>query len=84
MAKFWIKQFFQNPRICARICLGRVLNIFSVLDMPGFWIWKDSEYARITQGSKYMAQYVWTGCEYAWNVLIFNNRQGSEYVSCNT
>ena len=21
--------------------------------MPGFWIWKDSEYARITQGSKY-------------------------------
>ena len=40
---------------------------------PGFGIWKSSRYARITQGSKY-AEYVW----------IFNNRQDSEYVSCNT
>ena len=54
--------------------------IYWVLNMPGFWIWKDSEYARITQGSKYAT--IWLNMyEYIW---IFNNRQGSEYVSCNT
>ena len=36
-----------------RICLDRVLTISRVLNMPGFWIWEGSEYARITQGSKY-------------------------------
>ena len=34
-------------------CLDIVLNISWVLNMPGFWIWEDSEYARITQGSKH-------------------------------
>ena len=55
--------------------------------MPGIWIWKGSEYPRITQGSKYAA--IWPNMfeqdvdrpEYVW---IVNNRQGSEYVSCNT
>ena len=81
MAKFWIKLVFQNPSVTqpteyARICLDRVLNISWVLNMPGFWICKGSEYAGITQGSKChnMPEYMW----------IFNNRQGSEYVSCNT
>ena len=55
--------------------------------MPGFWIWKGSEYARITQGSKYAT--IWPSMsEQNLNmpgyVRIFNNRQGSEYLSCNT
>ena len=37
----------------ARIDFVRVLNISWVLNMPGFWIWQGSEYARVTQGSKY-------------------------------
>ena len=84
-AKFWIKKVFQNasvtqPTEYARICLDRVPNIYWVLNMPGFWIWKDSEYARITKSSKYAT--IWLNMyEYIW---IFNNRQGSEYVSCNT
>ena len=49
--------------------------------MPRFWIWKDSDYARITQGGT-----IWLNIseqdgnmpEYG---LILNNRQGSEYVS---
>ena len=38
----------------ARICLDRVLNIFWVVNMPGFWMWQGCEYARVTQGSKYV------------------------------
>ena len=92
MAKSWIKQVFQNASVIqsteyARICLDRVLNISWVLNMPGFWIWKGSEYARITKGSKYAVK--WLNMseqnvnmpEYPW---IFSNRQVSEYVSCNT
>ena len=41
--------------------------------MPGFWIWQGSEYARVTQVSKYATIRP--------NVWIYNNRQGSEYVS---
>ena len=37
----------------ARICLYRVLNVSYVLNMPEFWVWQGSEYARVTQGSKY-------------------------------
>ena len=92
MAKSWIKQVFQNVSVIqsteyARICLDRVLNISWVLNMPGFWIWKGSEYARITKGSKYAVK--WLNMseqnvnmpEYPW---ILCNRQVSEYVSCNT
>ena len=55
--------------------------------MPGFWIWQGSEYARVKQGSKYAT--IWLNIfvqavnirEYVW---IYNNREGSEYVSYNT
>ena len=47
--------------------------------MPEFWMWQGSEYAKVTQGFKYAN--VWIGREYVW---IYNNRQGSEYVSYNT
>ena len=58
MAKFWIKQVFENvsvtqPTEYARICLHRVLNVFWILNMPRFWIWKAYEYARVTKGPKY-------------------------------
>ena len=61
---------------------GRVLNLQALhvlnmteyaLNMPGFWIWQGSEYARVTQVSKYTTIRP--------NVWIYNNRQGSEYVS---
>ena len=76
MAKFWIEQLFQNaivtqPTEYARICLERILNISCVLNIPGFWIWKGSEYASITQGSKYAT--IW-----------LNMSEFSEYISCNT
>ena len=69
-----------------RICLDRALNIFWVLNMPGFWIWQGPEYARNTQGSKYptvwlnMAEYVVIMPEYAW---IYDNKQDFEYVPYN-
>ena len=34
-----------------RIYLGRVLNIWWILNMLGFWIWQGSEQERDTQGS---------------------------------
>ena len=52
-----------------------------------FDIWKGSEYARVTQGSKYfmiwlnMSKYDVNISEY---VRIYNNKQGSEYVLYNT
>ena len=89
MTKFWIWQGFQDasvthPTEYARICLDRVLNISWVLNMPGLWIWQGSDCGRITQGSKYVT--IWLNMseqdvympEYVW---IFDNRQGSEYVS---
>ena len=92
ITKFWRKQVFQNASIAqateyARICIDKGLNISWVLNMPGFWIWKGSEYARIMQDSKYAA--IWLNMsendmnrpEYVW---ILNNRLSSEYVSCNT
>ena len=50
MPKFWIWQSPKYYRVLnmrvtqrsdeyARICLERVLNIYLVLNMPGFWIW---------------------------------------------
>ena len=76
-----------QPTEYAKICLDRVLNIPWVLNMPGFWIWKGSEYARVTQRSKYATK--WLNMseqdvnipEYVW---IFNHRESSEYVLCNT
>ena len=86
------KTAFQNasvtqPTEYAKICLDRALNISWVLNWPGFQIWKGSECARITQASKYAT--IWLNMseqdiimpEYVW---IFNNSQGSKYVSCNT
>ena len=32
---------------------ARVLNMLLVLNMPGFWIYLNSKYARITQGFEY-------------------------------
>ena len=56
--KFGIWQISQYASVTqrseyVRICLGRVMNISWVLNMPGFWIWLGSEYARVIQGSKY-------------------------------
>ena len=92
MAKFWIKQVFQNASVAqpteyTRICLDGVLNMSWVLNMPGFCFHMGSEFARIIEGSKYVT--IWLNMseqdvnmpEYGW---IFNNRQGSEYVLCNT
>ena len=59
MPKFWIWQGFQYVSITrhfeyARTYLDRVLNISRVLNMPaGFRMWQVSEYATVTQGSKY-------------------------------
>ena len=39
--------------VTQRSDLGRVLNMSLVLNVPGFGIWQGSEYARVTQGSKY-------------------------------
>ena len=70
-----------------RIYLDRVLNISWVLNMPGLWIWQGSEWARVTQGSKYamiylnMSEYDVNMPDYVW---IFHNMQGSGYVSYDT
>ena len=83
MAKFLIKQVFQNasvtqPTEYARICLDRVLN------MPGFWIWKGSKYARITHRSKYAT--IWLNIsEQDVNMYEFSIIDTVlEYVSWNT
>ena len=92
MAMFWIWQGPQYASVTqrcqyARIYLNRVLNISWVLNMPGFWISQDSEYERVTQGSKYatvrlnMSENYMNMPESNW---IYDNRQGSEYVSYNT
>ena len=77
VAKFWMWQGSQFASVTHseydRICLDRALKISWVLNMPGFWIWQGSEYARVTQVSKYATIRP--------NVWIYNNRQGSEYVS---
>ena len=83
MPKFLI---WKGPKY-ATMCLDKVLNISWVLNMPGFWIWQSSGCARVKQGSKYAT--IWLNIseqdaitpEYAW---IYNNRQGSEYVSYDT
>ena len=55
--------------------------------MSGFWIYQDSDYVRVTQGSKYatvrlnMSEKYMNMSEYVW---IYDNRQGPEYVSYNT
>ena len=73
MPKFWMWQSFhwasatQRSKY-ARICFGKVLNIFWVQNMPEFWIWQGSEYARVTQGSA-GAENVWIGPEYDWKYL---------------
>ena len=75
-----------QPTEYAKICLDRVLNISWVLNMPGFWIWKGSEYARVTLGSR--SAKIWLNMSeqdvnmpgYVW---IFNTRQSSD-VSYNT
>ena len=59
--------------------------IHLVLNVPGFWLWQGSEYARVTQGSNYaiiwlnMSEYDVYMPEY---VYVYDNGQGSEYVSC--
>ena len=58
MPNFWIWHGSQYASITerseyARICLGKVLNIFWILNIPGFWIRQGCEYARVTQGFKY-------------------------------
>ena len=42
------------------------LNMHSVLNIPGFWIYQVSEYAGFTQDS----EYAWIIPEYAWKRLI--------------
>ena len=43
----------------------RVLNMLLVLNTPGFWIFRSSEYARVRQGS----EYTWIIPEYTWICL---------------
>ena len=63
----------------ARIYLDRVVNISWVLNVAQFQIWQVSEYAKVTQGSKYAtkSEQDVNMLEYVWNC---DNRQGSEYV----
>ena len=70
MAKF-LESVTQRSEY-ARECLDIALNISEVLNMPGFWIWQGSEYARNIQGSKYTIIWlnVWIGHGYAWIMLI--------------
>ena len=90
MVKSWISKGSQYASVTqcseyARICLDRVLNTSRVLNVPGFWLWQGSEYARVTQGSNYaiiwlnMSEYDVYMPEY---VYVYDNGQGSEYVSC--
>ena len=44
----------------------RVLNMPLVLNMPGFWIYQSSEYAKVTKG----LEFAWIIPEYAWICLI--------------
>ena len=58
MLKFWIWHGSYYASVTkrsgyVRICLDKVLNISYVLNMPGFSIWQDSAYAKVTQGSKH-------------------------------
>ena len=91
MAKFRIWQGSQYASILQRseyatIYLDRFLNISWVLIMQGFWVWQGSEYARVTQCSKYvtillsLSEQDLNMSEYVW---IYDNREGSEYVSYN-
>ena len=64
-----------------RTCLDRVGNITWALNIPGFWICKGSEYARVTQGHKYATICPNNMPEY---VRIYDSRHGSEYVSYST
>ena len=79
MARFSICEHYTAFWICQ--------NMPWVLNMPEFWIWQGSVYARVTQGSKYaiiplnMSEWDVSMLEYVW---IFYNRQYSEYVSYNT
>ena len=57
MAKLWISQSSQYETAKQhseyyRICLGRVLNISCVPNVPRFWIWQASQYPRVAHGSK--------------------------------
>ena len=77
--RFWIAQDFEyvSGFECAKVLdiATRVLNMSLVLNMPGFWIYQSSEYARVTHGSKYagiIPEYAWICLnmpEYAWICL---------------
>ena len=46
--------------------------MFLVLNVPEFWIYQGSEYARVTEGS----EYAWKIPEYAWTCLIMSAYAG--------
>ena len=66
--RFWICLYFW---MCQNFGYTRVLNMALVLNMRRFWIYQNSEYIKVTQGS----EYAWIIPEYAWICLIM-----SEYV----
>ena len=43
---------YSTTRMCQNV-FEIVLNITWVLNIPGFWIWQDFEYTKVTQGFKY-------------------------------
>ena len=54
--------------------------------MPRFQIWSDSEYVTVTQGSKYATIWLHRSDENVnmpEYVSTYNNKQVSEYSSCN-
>ena len=71
---FWICQ--NMPRQSSECILGS--KYARILNMARFWICKSYTGFYMCHN---MHEYVVIGCEYVW---IYDNRQGSEYVSYNT
>ena len=61
MAKFWIRRGSQCERYAAYFICQKMPWQSSeswVLNIPLFWIWQGSEYARVTQISKYTTKWL--------------------------
>ena len=77
MTKLWTWRGYQyasvtQPTEFVRICLGRVLNISWVLNMPGFWILQSSEYARELHRTLNMLQHDSIYLHRTWICLIMS------------
>ena len=72
----------EYPRVL-NILMPLVLNVPKFLDIPGFWIYQRSEYARVTRGSEYawIPEYAWIGLimfVYVW--ICLNKPQLPEWL----